>query len=1261
MNLKLNGKFEVEDSEGVVLRSGKVFSTSGKEIACDESVIESMKEGLIYPTKPVLDGSKLVRFVELRGKSEYSMGHSVAKISDIILNAEHSVALTDPEVGFGIYSFNQGMISAGKKPVNGTELSFSTKTSSMNLVLLAKNHNGYKVLCRILTTISSLKQQNKSVNVKLLENFDLSDFVFISDADSNNTLFKNLLKLNINKDDLYLTAELQDDLSDERNRRVELLAKKNDIKVVLTNDYRQIKSEDSEGFRVIQALKQKEIISSAKLITGDNHYIHTSEEVEEWGVPVEWLDNTIEILNKIDVYDLSVKDNFNPIFNIPKGFENEKDYFWHLAKLGLLRRFGGNDVDDVPKEYWERLDYELEIIDSMGFNGYFLIVADFINYGKRNYDSYDDETVARWKDFIKRRGYSENPINFGPGRGSAAGSLVAYATAITDVDPLKYGLLFERFLNPERVSMPDIDTDIPDMHRKEIIEYTRDFYNVSTDVTESRVAGISAFGTYQLKALLKAIPRAYYQSKTAIMLGEKLAGLVRDEKGFGIKEFCELPEIIALVEEDKRVARILDVAPLLSGMVSNLTQHAAGYVLAPEAVTEYLPTVFVEGEQLTAYTDVESCGLLKMDFLGLKAVTIIQSTLDKIQEKTGKTLTVTEILETATTDIEVFRTIASGGTKNLFQLSSSGMTDVVVKCLADIDEPGSEERAKSGDYFGRVVAAISMYRPGPLAFIPQFIENALHPEKIEYVVPEMADILSTSYGLMIYQESIMSLLQVVGGFTLGGADLARRAIGKKKFEVLQSLKQTFIYGDEKTGVLGGIKKTGRSAEELEDLWSDVEAFASYGFNKSHAAAYSMVTIIEAWLFTNYPEYFASADLNKVGGNQKTSEREALHEMIEFYKSRGLNIKPVDINISEDEFVADNGAVYFGLNKVSNVASAAERISKERKVRGEFESLYDFLSRMQRNYEKGVNKSVLKSLILSGGFDDFPGTRKDKLDKLEELSNLGKILKSNPNIIFDKYGEKYFDTWMNYKNEEMDIQTLLAEEKRVTSFYISGHPTEKYLSVAQKESEYRKINDLDNLSSGTSVYLLGIVNSVRQITTKTGQLMAFVSIEDTSGNCDLVVFSDSYKMFGRYLEVGEVLNIFATKQVNARGTSYIVNSIKRAGDIKIFTTTDHIQINLSKDNSLAQKELTMIFNEANNPIHEYSPFIKMSYVFGGKELFRTKAKETLEIPFDLTMVNYIKNNLGSSSIKIIWKSEYEKELKDVSFEALLEDDSFELKI
>ena len=1258
MYSKLNGKIEVENGEGIVLRGGKVFSTSGKELICEESVIDSMREGLVYPTKPVLDGSKIIRFVELRGKSEYSMGHSIAKVSDIVKNTEYSLALTDPEVGFGIYSFNQGMISDGKKPINGTELSFSTKSSTMNLVLLAKNHNAYKTLCHILTTISSLRQNGKTVNLKFLEDFELSDFIIISDADSNNTLFKNLLKLNIDKDDLYLTTELQDDLSDERNRRVELLAKKNDIKVVLTNDYRQIKSDDSEGFRVIQSLKQKKVVTSAKLVSGENHYIHTSEEVENWGVPVEWLDNTIEILNKIEIYDLSVKDNFNPIFNIPKYFNNEKEYFWHLAKVGLQRRFGDKEV---PKEYWDRLDYELGIIDSMGFNGYFLIVADFINYGKRNYASYDDETVARWKDFIKRGGYSENPINFGPGRGSAAGSLVAYATAITDVDPLKYGLLFERFLNPERVSMPDIDTDIPDMHRKEIIEYTRDFYNVSTDITESRVAGISAFGTYQLKALLKAIPRSYYQSQTAIFLGEKLAGLVRDEKGFGIKEFCELPEVIALSEEDKRIARILEVAPLLSGMVSNLTQHAAGYVIAPEAVTEYLPTVFVEGEQLTAYTDVESCGLLKMDFLGLKAVTIIQSTLDKIQEKTGKSLTVTEILETATTDIDVFKTIASGGTKNLFQLSSSGMTDVVVKCLADINEPGSEERAKSGDYFGRVVAAISMYRPGPLAFIPQFIENALHPEKIEYVVPEMADILSTSYGLMIYQESIMSLLQVVGGFTLGGADLARRAIGKKKFEVLQSLKQTFIYGDEKTGVLGGIKKTGRSEKELEDLWSDVEAFASYGFNKSHAAAYSMVTIIEAWLFTKYPEYFASADLNKVGGNQKTTEREALHEMIEFYKYRGLDIRPVDINISEDEFVADNGAVYFGLNKVSNVASAAERISKERKERGEFKNLYDFLSRMQRNSEKGVNKSVLKSLIVSGGFDSFPGTRKDKLDKLEELSNLGKLLKSNNNLIFDKYGEKYFDIWMDYQNEELDFQTLLAEEKRVTSFYISGHPTEKYTSISKKDKDFFNISELEALPSGVDLYLLGIINSVRQITTKNGQLMSFVSIEDTSGSCDLVVFPDVYKMFGRYLEVGEIINVSAKKDITSRGTSYIVRSIKRSSDINIHNTTDHIQIKLSKDTSVAKEELANIINESKNPIHEYSPFVKMSYIFDGKELFRTKNISCLEIPFDLTMVNYIKNRLGSDGVRVIWKSDYETEFKDVSIESLLTQDEFELKI
>ena len=1271
------GKCNFRDFDGLLLAnsdvlvkriSPNVFSFSAQvnvgSDSCSELDACNLAVGIKYPVLPKNDSLKIVRFVELRGHSDYSMGSSTARIKEIVSKSEVGAGLTDPNVGFGLYDFNQEMISAGKKAINGVELSLLTISGRISTIsILAKNIKGYRVLCKILTQSSVLKEKGKTMSLSDLLQFDGKDLIILSDSKngivvpgytSEQTL-KDIFSF-VGEDDFYLEVQLQDDNSDDLNERISTFAKKKNIGVVLTNDYRQSDNSQNEALRVVQALNQKKLIEDAELISGDNHYFHQSEEVESWGVPSDWLDKTIEIFNKVEQYNLEVKDNYSPVFDIPKGFSGEKDYFWHLANQGLKRRFKGKEI---PKEYIDRLNFELDIIDSMGFNGYFLIVADFINYGKRNFEFYDDETVKRWKNFIHKKGYSPNAINFGPARGSCAGSLVAYSMAITEIDPMKYGLLFERFLNPERVSMPDIDTDIPDTHRKEIIEYTKDYYNVSDNPVDSRVAGIAAFGTYQLKNTLKAIPRAYYSGSTSVSLGNKMVKLVRDP-GMGMSDYLNSPEVIALREEDSRVDRVLSVAPQIYGMISNLTQHAAGYVIAPDAVTEFLPTVFVAGEQLTAYTHVEDNGLLKMDFLGLKAVTIIQSTLDKIKQDTGISITSTDIIEKATTDINVFRTIASGKTKNLFQLGSPGMTEVITKSMADISEPDAEEKALSGDYFSRIIAGISMYRPGPMSFIPKFIENALHPDDIEYVVPEMKDILSTSYGLLIYQESIMSLLQVVGGFTLGGADLARRAIGKKKFEILQSLKETFIYGDEKNGIPGGIKKTGRSVEELEKMWSDIEAFAAYGFNKSHAAGYSLIAVTEAWLFTYYPEYFAAEDLNKVGGNQKVTERENLHEMLQFYNRCGIEILPVDINVSEDGFRAKNGKVYFGLNKVSKVATSAGRIFKERQQGGDFKSFYDFLSRMSRN-TSGINKGVLQSLILSGGFDSFSGTRKDKIAKLPEISEMCKILKKEKEILFDKFDDSYFEDFLDYSGEELDFQELLAEEKKVTSFYISGHPTDEYIDAAKRNENFKNISELDDLERGEYCYLVGVVNSVRQITTKTGNLMAFASVEDATGTVDIVVFSDTYKMYGRYLEPGNVLNITAEKTVSDRGTSYVVRSLRTAGQLNIVTDVDHIQIILSGNNSGASEVLNKILNEAKNPDHEFSPRMPLSYVFGSKEFFKTKNISELKIPLDLKMINYVKHLIGGDSIRMIWNSEFEDDLKEISVDELIENGEFELQI
>jgi DNA polymerase-3 subunit alpha len=1254
------------------LKNG-LLTYNDKKLSIQSEKLKDLRKDLSYPV--IYKGNnkiEIIEFIELRGKSDYSIKDSVAKVKEIISKSEVGAGLNDHGVAFGLYDFNQGMISKGKKAINGAEIYIEeTKDQYYHLVIIAKNKDGYKTLSRILTQSAS-NQNNQEEKTDLtrpflkleeLISYPSENLIVLSayedgrldlgTSESDDKLTKIINWIGF--DDFYLEVQDQSEISEQLNYRIESLARQKNLKLVATNDYHYLNPEDREAMEVIQAIGLKKEKDKSWFLTGENRFFHTSEDGKRLNLPLEALHNTIEIFNKVESYNLEVKENFNPRFEIPKEFKSEKEYFVTLTQKGLERRL----PDGIPSQYQERLDYELSIIDQMGFNGYFLIVADFINYGKRNYSFYDDETVSRWKRFLSKSGYSPNPINFGPARGSCAGSLVAYALAITEIDPMKYGLLFERFLNPERVSMPDIDTDIPDKHRKEVIDYVKDFYNVDEEITESRVAGIAVFGTYKLKALLRALPSAFADKRSAIKLSEQLLDLVVGEPT--LTEYLEQPEVQSLRESSLVVDKVLSIAPKLLDLVSNLSQHAAGYVIAPEAVTDFLPTYFVKGEQLTAYTHVEDNGLLKMDFLGLTACSVIQTALDSIREQTGKELTVSSILETATTDLNVFKTLASGGTKNLFQLGSDGMSNVITRCLADVFEDGAEEKAKTGDLFSRIIAGISIYRPGPMAFIDEFIDNALHPDKIKYVVPEMADLLRTSYGLLIYQESIMSLLQTVGGFTLGGADLARRAIGKKKFEELKALKKTFIFGDGDQ-IPGGIAKTGRTEEELEELWNDVEAFASYGFNKSHAAGYSLIAITEAWLFTYYPDFFAASDLNYVGGNQKIKERDNLAQMIAFYKKQNVKIMGVDVNVSGDSFIPNNGSVYFGLNKVSMVASAAPSIAHERKQNGQFTSLYNFLSRMQRNLDDvntdGINKSQIRSLILSGGLDSFGYTRKSLLMKLEDLSGLAKSLKANESIIFDKISGKAFDAWISDDGEEMDFQELLSEEKRVTTFYTSGHPTDPFKDESKSVDGFIKIEDF-NKAEDNEFYLLGVISNFRKITTKKGDPMAFVTLEDDSDTTELVMFPETFRSYGRYLEKGLVVNIMVDLSFNNNRKTAKITSIKRADELSLKMEVDHLQVLLPNNKEKAFQTLNKIMELSFDPINKGAERVQLSYIFNGTEFFGTKTRSDLMIPFSLTFLNGLKDLVSKESVNLVWRGRMNRKDSNLDLDKIVENGDFNL--
>lgn len=1192
----------------------------------------------------------VITFVEVRGKSDYSMLDSMAQVKKIVEKAEVGIGIEDHGVAYATYEFNESMNKAGKKAINGAELyMLAGEKQYDHLVLIAKNLNGYRDISKLVSKASSrvthedtkskiARPYNKFTDFKDIDPKNIIVLHGYSDSYINKQLtennfenakkYLNELKSTFGKDDTYLEIEFHNtEESYEINDKLLDLSQETNTKIVLTNDFHMIEPDDGDALEVLQAIGTKQRVGFNNWhLEGNNWHLHTSNEIEEWNIDNAYTDTTIEIYNKIESYSLYTKENFMPKFKLPEGFSTQNEYFEYLAKKGLNSRLKNN----VPKEYEDRLNHEIDIIEKMEFPGYFLIVADFINYAKRNFSTYDAETAKRWNSFIQKNNFDLNPIAIGPGRGSAAGSLVAYAMSITEVDPLKYDLLFERFLNPERVSMPDIDTDIPDNKRAEIIEYVQDYYNAGeTDALNSKVAGIAVFGTMKPKGVLKAVVRGLYADTS---FGNKLANAVPDDLKVTMKDALESQDFMSVIDNDSRAQKVVDIATKLENVVANLSQHAAGYVIAPDKVINFLPTVFAysdkteQMEMLTSYTHVEDNGLLKMDFLGLKAMPIINDAIVSINnDYPEKNLTLKEILEKAPYDVNLYKHLKAGNTGDVFQLVSSGMTNVIVRSLADVDDSESSiEKAKSGNLFSRIIAGIAMYRPGPMAYIDDFVSNALHPENIEYAVPEMKETLSGSFGLLIYQESIMALLQTVSGFTLGGADVARRTIGKKRMEDLPALKNMFLNGNG-DDIPGGLA-LGHKKEEMEQLWGDIETFAAYGFNKSHAAAYAMISISMAYLAYYYPAYFASSTLNHAQNTDK------IMEFIKVYRERNIAINPASVNSSRSNFTVEGDSVRFGLAGIKMLASKAPAIVLERDKNGTFNDYYDFLSRMARNGEASLSKSSIEALVYSGALDIFVGSRKSKIDNLLKTSSLFSLLKKEPDIIFDHTNEQYFNMYMNFNNEEFEPLELLEKEHYYTGFYISGHPTEVYNEKTELVNNYNKISDL---SAGNEVVsIVAVITSVRKIITKKNDVMAFIEIEDATGAIEGVVFPTTFSEYGRYVKEGLVALLSG---VYNSENKLMVNSISSIDDQLPSRDIDHIQILLPDNPKIANQQLTLILKESEQNITDKNNATPLTYVFSGKEYSHKKGfgNKPLSLSFDVKTINYAKNIIGNKNFVIIW--------------------------
>ncbi|MGM0432166.1 MAG: DNA polymerase III subunit alpha, partial [Spirochaetota bacterium] len=767
------------------------------------------------------------------------------------------------------------------------------------------------------------------------------------------------------------------------------------------------------------------------------------------------------------------------------GFNNPEEYLKHLTQKGLEQRYG-----EVTKEIQERADYELGVITGMHFTGYFLIVWDFIHWAKLR------------------------DIPVGPGRGSGAGSIVAYALTITDIDPLKYKLLFERFLNPERVSMPDFDIDFCFERRQEVIDYVTNKYG--TD----RVAQIITFGTLKAKAVVKDVARVL---DIPFAETNEISKLIPADPKMTIDKAMEQePQLKELESKGGVYTELFDVGRRLEGLNRHCSTHAAGIVIGHDELTEYVPLYRDPKTEAvsTQYTmDVlEDCGLVKMDFLGLKTLTLIKNTVDLIN-KQGGDFDINFIPED---DEKTFGMLWEGASSCVFQFESQGMQGI----LKDA-KPNSIED---------LIALNALYRPGPMANIPKFIASKNGQESIEYYHKDLEKVLEPTYGVIVYQEQVMEVAQIIGGFSLGKADIMRRAMGKKKTQVMAEMKQEFTEG---------AKQRGYTAELAKNIFEMLEPFAGYGFNKSHAAAYSVIAYQTAYLKANYPVEFMAANLtNEINNTDK------LTQYINETKSMGIEILPPNINLSDLRFNAVDGKIVYGLNGIKNVgAGAVNSIIQERDAHGEFASFMEFLNRVET---KVLNRKLLESLIQAGAFDCLGENRATLLLNLEDVMDFVSKRRSAEQFgqvsLFDLEEEESLGNFQMKPAEELSLTEKLQLERQLLGFYFSGHPMDEYRDI-WKNCVTVDLSRPEQLQEKHACNLLGMINSLRTIVTKRGEQMAFGQIEDFQGSIELIFFPKVWQQYRHMLELDKILG-FTGKIDKQRGEpKFLVDEVVEPGQLK----------------------------------------------------------------------------------------------------------------
>ena len=1043
-----------------------------------------------------------MNFAHLHVHTEYSLLDGSNKIKEYVNRVKElgmtAAAITDHGVMFGVIEFYRAARAAGINPVLGCEVYVAPgsrfdkeavgrdEDRYYHLVLLAENNTGYSNLMKIVSRgFTEGYYYKPRVDYEVLEQYH--EGIIALSACLAGEVQKNLLrglydegrKAALRYEKIFgkgnFFLELQDHGIPEQsivNQQLLRLAEETGIELVATNDVHYTYAEDEKPHDILLCLQTgKKLADEDRMrYEGGQYYVKSKEEMAAlFPYALQALENTQKIADRCHV-EIEFGVTKLPKFDVPDGFTSW-EYLNKLCFDGLEKRYG-----EPGQELVDRLNYELGVIKNMGYVDYFLIVWDFIHFAR------------------------ENGIMVGPGRGSAAGSIVAYTLGITNIDPIRYQLLFERFLNPERVSMPDIDVDFCFERRQEVIDYVVRKYG------KDQVAQIVTFGTLQARGVIRDVGRVMDLPYAFV---DSISKMVPKELNITLDKALKMnPELKKLYDENPQVKELIDMSKRLEGLPRHTSMHAAGVVICQKNVDEFVPLALgADNTVITQFTmtTLEELGLLKMDFLGLRTLTVIQDAINLVEESTGERIIPEEL---DYNDPAVMELLGSGKTDGVFQLESAGMKSFMKEL-----KPQSLED---------IIAGISLYRPGPMDFIPQYIKGKNHPELITYDCPQLEPILEPTYGCIVYQEQVMQIVRDLAGYTLGRSDLLRRAMSKKKADVMQRERQNFVYGNPEENVPGCVAN-GISEEIANKIYNEMIDFAKYAFNKSHAAAYAVVAYQTAYLKYYHPvEYMAALMTSVIDNPGKVAE------YIYSCRQMGIKILPPDINRGVGNFSVDNGNIRYGLAAIKSIGRPViESIIEERKLRGEFKNLKDFIERLSN---KEVNKRTVENFIKSGAFDSLKGTRKqlmmiyirvmDQVNQEKKYSMTGQMSLFD---IVDEEQKKEFEITLPDVGEYQK-ETLLAFEKEVLGVYLSGHPLEEYeekwrnnISATTQDFQLDEETGVTKVRDGAKEIIGGMITSKTIKYTKKNQTMAFITIEDLMGTVEVVIFPRDYEKNQQYLQ------------------------------------------------------------------------------------------------------------------------------------------------